>query len=146
VALGLTLFVYLQAFTGVVPLARDPLNRLLAYGYESVGAEVYSWRAQSGARAVLTTGYAQTGWLSFYLPEDTPVIQINERERWLAEPSPDALLLEGPLLYVTEAWRDRVDLVRESFVEVDELARVTRARGSRAIEEFVIYRVGGPKP
>jgi 4-amino-4-deoxy-L-arabinose transferase-like glycosyltransferase len=146
VALALTLIAYLQAFTGVIPLARDPLNRLLAYGHEFVAAQVYAWSAQSGARAVLTTGYAQTGWLSYYLPDDLPVIQLNERERWLAEPPPDAELLQGPLLYVTESWRDRRDLVAQQFAEMEELARVPRVRAGQPIEDYVIYRVAGRRP
>jgi 4-amino-4-deoxy-L-arabinose transferase-like glycosyltransferase len=144
VALVLIGFVYVQALTGIVPLARDPVNRQLAVNYAPVAAQIEALRKKEGAGTILTTGYAQTGWLSFYLPSNTPVIQINERDRWLAEPPPQPWWFEAPALYVTESWRDQAEVVRERFAKVTPLARIPRLRGGRVIEEYVVYRAERP--
>jgi 4-amino-4-deoxy-L-arabinose transferase-like glycosyltransferase len=144
VALVLLGFVYVQAFTGIVPLPRDPVNRQLAINYGPVAAQIDALRKSQGAGAILTTGYAQTGWLSFYLPSNTPVIQLNERERWLAEPPLQTWLLETPVLYVTETWRDQSHLLGERFAEVTQLARIPRLRNGKVIEEYAVYRAQRP--
>jgi 4-amino-4-deoxy-L-arabinose transferase-like glycosyltransferase len=144
VAVVLLGFVYVQALTGIVPLARDPVNRQLAINYAPVAAQIDALRKAQGAGAILTTGYAQTGWLSFYLPSNTPVIQLNERERWLAEPPLQTWLLEAPVLYVTEDWRDQSRLVGERFAEVTQIARIPRLRNGKLIEEYLVYRAQRP--
>ncbi len=140
VALVMTLFVYVQALTGIVPIPRDPLARLLAVGYAPVASEVEALRLREGAGAVLTTSYAQTGWLSFYLPVKSPVIQFNERERWTAWDAPD---VAGPLLYVTEEWRDLHTDLSARFDSIAPIARITRSWHGRIVEIYVVYRISG---
>ena len=147
VASVLTLVVYVHVFWPLVPLQglRDPIARLLAVGYQPVADKIDDLRQQAGARAIITTSYAQTGWLVFYLPSHPPVVQLNERERWLNEPPPAADMFVGPLLYVTEDWRDEKELIAARFGQVTQLARIPRLRSGQVIEEYVVYRVSGPK-
>jgi 4-amino-4-deoxy-L-arabinose transferase-like glycosyltransferase len=137
--------VYLHALTGALPLgARDPLARLMAIGFSPVAERIESLRSADQAHVVLTTSYAPTGWLAFYMPE-AKIIQINERERYLAAPAPTLETFSGTMLYVTEEWRDKADLLRARFGQVDEIARLPRGRGIAIFETYVVYRVSGPK-
>ncbi len=146
VALMLTMLAYAHALRPLIPLegSRDPIVRLLAVGYTRLASEIDALRVENGAEVVLTTGYAQTSWLSFYLPSRPIIIQINERERWLAEPSPPDDVFEGPLLYVTEAWRDLSPILAERFADIELIARLVRRRGGYAVEEYAVYRVENP--
>jgi len=145
-ALILTLLAYAHALNPLIPVegTRDPVSRLLAAGYRPLANQIDALRMENGAEGILTTSYVPTGWLSFYLPSRAPVIQINERNRWLAEPLPPDELFEGPLLYVTEDRRDQSQTLRERFAEVALLDRLQRRRGGVLIEDYAIYRVADP--
>ena len=146
VGLILTMLAYAHALNPLIRLegTRDPVARLLAVGYVPLANEIDALRVENGAEAILTTGYAQTGWLSFYLPSRAMVIQINERDRWLAEPSPPDEMFGGPLLYVTEEWRDLSPMLTERFADVELIDRLERRRGGVHIEGYAVYRVANP--
>jgi hypothetical protein len=137
--------IYAQAVWGVVPRVRDPVSRLLAVGMNRVVDDIESLRARMGAGAVLTTSYALTGWLSFYMPTHPPIIQVNERFRYLNEPPPMPSLFTGPLLYVTEMRSDQASLLTTRFAQVTALAHIARYRNGATIDEYVVYRVEGLK-
>ena len=98
-------------------------------------------RAETGAAAILTTGYAPTGWLAFYLPTHPPIIQMNERERWLNEPVPPLEMFAGPLLYVTDVRNDKSAEMAAKFTRVEPLARIARRVNGYVMEEYAVYRV-----
>jgi 4-amino-4-deoxy-L-arabinose transferase-like glycosyltransferase len=137
--------VYAQTLFGIVPLPRDPAARLLAFGLAPVADAVEKLRADNGAGAVLTTGYAATGWFAFYLPTHPPVIQVNERFRWLNESAPPARLFEGPLLYVSDVRNAQVAEIAKRFARVTPLARIPRRVNGYVMEEYEVYRVEGPR-
>jgi len=91
----------------------------------------------------VTTGYAPTAWLAFYLPAHPPVIQLNERFRWLNQPPPARSLFNGPLLYVTEIRNDQSAMLKARFAEVELLALIGRYRSGAELEEYRVYRVAG---
>ncbi len=146
VALVITMVAYAHALNPLIPLGgtRDPVARLLAVGYLPLANEIDALRVENGAEAILTTGYAQTGWLSFYLPSRSAIIQINERERWLAEPPPPDEIFDGPLLYVTEERRDLSPMLVQRFADVALIDRLERRRGGRRVEGYTVYRVANP--
>ncbi len=134
--------VYVQAIFGVVPLdAVDPTARQLGAGWPALGAEIDTLRRQNGARTVLTTSYALTGWLAFYLPSRPPVVQINERVRWVNAPAPDPTLFFGASLYVCQGDCTDVEIIRARYSTVQELARLTRKRNGVEIDTYRVYRV-----
>ena len=137
---------YAHALSPLIKLegTRDPVARLLAVGYTRLANDIDVMRAEFSAEAILTTSYAQTSWLSFYLPSRTEVVQINERDRWLAEPAPPDDLFEGPLLYVTEEWRDLSPMLVERFADVELIGSLERRRRGVHIEEYAIYYVQNP--
>jgi 4-amino-4-deoxy-L-arabinose transferase-like glycosyltransferase len=137
--------IYAQALWGVIPRVRDPISRLLAVGMNRVVYDIESLRAATHARAILTTSYALTGWFSFYMPAHPPVIQVNERFRYLDEPAPARSLFEGPLLYVTEMRNDQSALLAARFTQVMPLAHIARYRNGATIDEYAIYAVDGLK-
>jgi 4-amino-4-deoxy-L-arabinose transferase-like glycosyltransferase len=146
IALAMIGIIYAQGAFGIIPLGGiDPTARQLGTGWRAVGIEIDAFRKAHGARAVLTTGYALTSWLSFYLPSRPPVVQLNDRIRWVNAPTPDPDLFKWPLLYVCDAECGGVDLVRARFESVQEVARIPRRRRGVEIETYAVYRVHGPR-
>jgi len=144
VAAVLLVGVYAQALFGVVPLGRsDPLARLLAVGMPGVTQEIERLLAQNHAETILTTDYASTAWLSFYLPSHPTIVQLNEEQRYPDAPSPDIARLSRPLLYVVETRLDRHDVVAAHFSKVMPIAHVDRLRHGVAIAHYAIYRIEG---
>ena len=142
-ALALTGLIYAQAVFGIIPVVREPISRMLAIGIGRVTDDIEVLRAQNNAKAILTTSYEMRGWLSFYLPTKPPVIQVNERFRWLNEPLPAADTFEGPLLYVTQIRNDQSEMLATRFREVTPLAHIGRYRNGATFDEYMVYRVDG---
>lgn len=136
--------IYAQALFGVIPRVRDPVSRLLAYGMDPVVAQIERLREREHASAVVTTSYALTGWLAFYLPDHPAVVQLNERSRYANEQPPDAQMLRGPLIYVSEIRSEQTRYLAGHFAHVTPLGRVKRSRNGAVIDEYAIYRLDGP--
>jgi 4-amino-4-deoxy-L-arabinose transferase-like glycosyltransferase len=142
-ALVMTGLIYAQAIFGIVPVIREPISRMLAVGIGRVVSDIEVLRVQNNASAILTTSYEMRGWLSFYMPTKPPVIQVNERFRWLNEPAPAADLFQGPLLYVTQIRNDQSKMLAKRFREVTPLAHIGRYRNGATFDEYRVYRVDG---
>lgn len=144
-AVVLTLVVYGHLFWPLVSLpgSYDPVARILAVGYGPIVEEIDALRRQTGAKGIVTTSYALTGWLAFYMPAHQPVIQLTEPDRWRQEPPPSGDLMAGPVLYVTESWRDLKETVAERFTRLTLLARISRLRGDAVVEDYLVYRADG---
>ena len=142
-----TLVAYLHTFWPLVALpgSKDPVARLLAVGYGPIVEEIDALRRQTGARGIVTTNYAQTGWLAFYAPSHPPVVQLTEPDRWHQEPPPAPDLMAGPVLYVTESWRDLKEMVTARYARITLLARIPRLRGDVVIEDYLVYRADGAR-
>jgi 4-amino-4-deoxy-L-arabinose transferase-like glycosyltransferase len=137
--------IYAQALWGIVPRVRDPVSRLLAVGMNRVVDDIESLRTRMRAETILTTSYALTAWLSFYMPTHPPIIQINERFRYGNEPSPARSLFTGSMLYVTEMRNDQASLLATRFARVTPLAHIARYRNGATIDEYAVYSVEGLK-
>lgn len=146
-AVLVTLVVYVHAFRPLVSLpgSLDPVARILAVGYHPIVEEIEALRRQTGAQGIVTTNYAQTGWLAFYMPSHPRVVQLTERDRWHQEPPPAPDLMAGPVLYVTESWRDLKETVTERFARITLLARIPRLRGDVVVEDYLVYRADGAR-
>jgi 4-amino-4-deoxy-L-arabinose transferase-like glycosyltransferase len=123
----------------------DPTARILGVGWSDLAAQIDQTRAKIGASAILTTDYKVTGWLTFYLPSPTPVVQINQRIRWANESAPDAGMLSKPLLYVCKNDCPGIAEIKRKFSTVDFLNAFARMRGELAIESYRVYGVAGVK-
>ena len=137
--------IYLQAIFGVVTVGpKDPTARMLGAGWTQLAAQIDQIRARVQAPVILTTDYEVAGWLSFYLPSHTPVHQVNQRIRWANEPTPDAGLFAGQILYVCKVECGRLDEIQHRFATVELLGTLSRTRGDIQIERYSVYRVAGP--
>jgi 4-amino-4-deoxy-L-arabinose transferase-like glycosyltransferase len=145
-ALIFTLVAYAHALSPIISLegTRDPVARLLAVGFAPMAREIEARRLELGAPTILTTNYVETGWLSFYLPSNAWVVQVNERYRWLAEPAPPPEIFDGQMLYITLDRRDMSEMLAERFATVERLGEVERRSGESVLEDYILYRVSGP--
>src|SRR6202140_2484452 len=103
---GIVMFALLivQADTGALSgYRRDATVRSVGVGWRELAAAIEAVRVRPGADCVLAPDYGTTGWLAFYLPKGTCVVQPTQRIRWINMPEPDPKLLAGKLLYVDEA-------------------------------------------
>jgi hypothetical protein len=136
--------VYAQALFDIVPV-REPVSRLLAFNIEPVARQLEDLRVQQRATAIATTNYALNAWFSFYMPDSAPVIQLNERFRYLDQPPISRSLLSGPLLYVTEVRNDQSAFLAQHFETITPLTRIDRTRGGAIIDRYAVYRINGVK-
>ena len=145
---GIAMFVALivQANTGILSgYRRDATVRSVGVGWRELAGEIEAVRVRTGATCVLAPDYGTTGWLSFYLPRGTCVIQPRERIRWINMAEPPAAQLAGPLLHVDEARQWRLPYLSDTFARIDEVARLQRRRGPLVVETYALELLQEPK-
>ena len=136
----------LQANTGVLSgYRRDATVRSVGVGWRALASEIEAVRLRTGATCVLAPDYGTTGWLAFYLPKGTCVVQPTQRIRWVNMPEPDAAQLSGKLLYVDEARPGGRPDLKDSFARVEQVAEFKRLRGPLTIETYALDLLEGPK-
>jgi hypothetical protein len=145
---GILMFALLivQANTGVLSgYRRDATVRSVGVGWRELAGEIEAVRLRVGATCVLAPDYGTTGWLAFYLPEGTCVVQPTQRIRWINMPEPDPAQLAGKLLYVDEVRSGGWPQLTRTFAHVDEVAQLTRKRGPLTIETYALNLLQGAK-
>ena len=145
---GILMFVLLvvQANTGWLSgYRRDATVRSVGVGWRELAAGIEAVRVRTGAGCVLAPDYGTTGWLAFYLPKGTCVVQPTQRIRWVNMPEPDPKLLAGKLLYVDEARPGGRPYLREAFARVETVAELKRMRGPLTIETYALDLVEGAR-
>jgi 4-amino-4-deoxy-L-arabinose transferase-like glycosyltransferase len=135
---------YLQAFVGLLPLnpAKDPTA--LMVGWSGLARDVDDVARREQASYVLTSSYGLTSLLSIYSYDAMPIIQFNERIRWISFEQPHAALFLHPGLYVSETNKDKSDELKRRFSEVKLVGSAVRLRGTEVIKRYVIYRLAQP--
>jgi Dolichyl-phosphate-mannose-protein mannosyltransferase len=145
---GIVMFALLivQANTGVLSgYRRDATVRSVGVGWRELAGEIEAVRLRVGASCVLAPDYGTTGWLAFYLPKGTCVVQPTQRIRWINMPEPDPAQLSGKLLYVDEVRAGGWPQLTKMFAHVDEVAQLTRKRGPLTIETYALNLLQGAK-
>jgi hypothetical protein len=145
---GVLMFALLivQANTGVLSgYRRDATVRSVGVGWRELAGEIEAVRVRLGATCVLAPDYGTTGWLAFYLPKGTCVVQPTQRIRWVNMPEPDPAQLAGKLLYVDEARPGGRPYLKETFARVERVAEFTRKRGPLTIETYALDLLEDPK-
>jgi 4-amino-4-deoxy-L-arabinose transferase-like glycosyltransferase len=136
---GILMFTFLivQANTGVLTgYRRDATVRSVGVGWRELAGEIEAVRLRTGAACVLAPDYGTTGWLSFYLPKGSCVVQPTQRIRWVNMPEPDPAQLSGKLLFVDEARPGARSWQNENFASVERVAELTRKRGPLTVETY----------
>jgi 4-amino-4-deoxy-L-arabinose transferase-like glycosyltransferase len=144
---GIVMFALLivQANTGALSgYRRDATVRSVGVGWRELAGEIEAVRARAGASCVLAPDYGTTGWLAFYLPKGTCVVQPTQRIRYVNMPEPDPARLTGKLLYVAEA-QPGGSYLNQQFARVERVAELKRKRGPLTIEAYALDLLEGPK-
>jgi hypothetical protein len=144
---GILMFALLivQANTGLLTgYRRDATVRSIGVGWRDLAAEIEAVRARVGAACVLAPDYGTTGWLAFYMPKGSCVVQQNQRIRWVNMPEPDPAQLSGRLLYVDEFRPGGQPFLKDMFARVERVAELKRKRGPLTIETYAIDLLEGP--
>ena len=135
-----------QANTGWLSgYRRDATVRSVGVGWRELAAGIEAVRVRSGATCVLAPDYGTTGWLAFYLPKGSCVVQPTQRIRWVNMPEPDPALLAGKLIYVDEARPGGRPYLQQAFTRVERVAELKRMRGPLTIETYGLDLLQGPK-
>ncbi|WGS23193.1 MULTISPECIES: glycosyltransferase family 39 protein [unclassified Bradyrhizobium] len=145
---GIVLFALLivQANTGVLSgYRRDATVRSVGVGWQELADEIEKVRVRIGATCVLAPDYGTTGWLVFYLPKGTCVVQQGQRIRWVNMPEPNPAELSGKLLYVHEVEQAVPASMRANFAHIETVAEARRMRGPLTIESYALDALEGPK-
>ena len=134
---------YVQATTGFLPLGEaDPTARL--EGYRGLARDLDADARATGAPYVLTQGYALTSLMRIYGDRDLPVVQPEQRIRWIFEPAPDESLFRKPGLALGEAGRNFGLYLQVRYRSVEPVGALTRRRDGRPVETYELFRVAEP--
>src|SRR5882724_1366061 len=145
---GVLMFALLivQANTGMLSAyRRDATVRSVGVGWRDLAGRIEAVRARVGATCVLAPDYGTTGWLGFYLPRGTCVVQPTQRIRWVNMPEPDQALLAGKLLSVDEARPGAPPYLKELFARIERVAEFKRKRGPLTIETYALDLLEGAR-
>ncbi|WGD55750.1 glycosyltransferase family 39 protein [Bradyrhizobium sp. CB1650] len=145
---GIAMFAALivQANTGVLSgYRRDATVRSVGVGWRELAGQIEAVRARVGASCILTPDYGTTGWLAFYLPRGTCVLQQSQRIRWVNMAEPDPKLLAGKLIYVDELHPEGHPFLDDLFAQVTRVAELQRKRGPLVVETYGIDLLEGAK-
>jgi len=144
VGLAFAAIAYLQAVAAPIPLdpAKDP-TALMA-GWAELAQQVEEAARKAHASYILTSHYVLTSELSFYSSDAIPIIEYNERMRWLSFGDPPPSLFEQRGLYVVEADRDESSRLSPRFQEFERIGELSRKRGGKTIASYIIYAAARP--
>jgi 4-amino-4-deoxy-L-arabinose transferase-like glycosyltransferase len=144
VGLAVTAIAYLQAATAFVPMdpSTDPTG--LMSGWAHLADQLDAIAEDMDARYIITSHYVLTSELNIYSRAPRPIIQYNERIRWLSFDAPPAEVFGQRGLYVVEAARDLSSELAPRYAEFKRIAAIDRSRDGRAITRYVVYLVAKP--
>ncbi len=145
---GILMFALLivQANTGVLTgYRRDATVRSVGVGWRELAGQIEAVRTRVGAACVLAPDYGTTGWLAFYLPKGSCVVQPTQRIRYASVPEPDPALLAGKLLHVDEVRPGGRPYLQQAFERVQRVAELPRKRGPLTIETYALDLLEGAK-
>jgi Dolichyl-phosphate-mannose-protein mannosyltransferase len=134
---------FAELLTGAVPLGQaDPALRL--EGFRELAHDLDLRARDAGAAYVVTQGYALTSLMTYYGDPAIPIVQPEQRMRWIFAPQPPESLFTRPGLALGEEGR-RFDLtLKMRFREVEPAGVIERRRAGGAIQTYELYRVADP--
>jgi 4-amino-4-deoxy-L-arabinose transferase-like glycosyltransferase len=145
IGLSLSLLLLFHAVRPLIllPGTRDPTAQMR--GWSQFADEVAAAQHAAGACWIATWSYATTAQLAFALAPDTPVVQLNERLRYVHLPQVEPTLFACPGLLVELERRAFPDALAARFADVRSLATLTRGYAGVRIATYALYRLAAPK-
>jgi Dolichyl-phosphate-mannose-protein mannosyltransferase len=142
--LGVCAVLYWHLMFPLVTLgeSRDPTAQ--TRGWSEFGRAIEAQRIAVGAQWIATTSYATTGQLAFQERSNVPVLQIDERLRYINLPPVSEAILRAPALYVELQRREDPDRLRKHFRTVTALGALDRLSNGVPIATYVLYRLAEP--
>lgn len=139
----------LVLFHAVYPLTgafgrKDPTQQ--TRGWDAVAGELADIAEREGADWIATDRYYLNAELAFSLRGGLPVVQVNDRIRYvMQEPEPESLVRK-PALFVAPAKRDPgLERLSQRFSQVQPIATIARKVKDVTLEDYVVYRVASPQ-
>jgi len=127
-----------------MPVIVTKETTLQSRGWDALAAEVETLRRESGAAWIATQNHATAAQLAYHLP-GVPVLQLQERQRYLNLPPPAPDLLQRPALLVEVDSRLLLADLHRRFRQVELLATLERRSGDFVLRRYLAYRVAAPK-
>ncbi|WP_417666591.1 glycosyltransferase family 39 protein [Roseibium sp.] len=146
VCLGVAIAIVVQVHA-VLPLTgtfarKDPTFQLR--GWPELQSELAEFAEAEKASFIATTGYGLNGQLAFLFKDRLPVIQLNERIRYVMQEPVDPQIFSGPGLYVSEERRNNSGRLKDAFQTVERVGVIERTVKGVFLENLVVYRLEDP--
>lgn len=116
---------------------KDPTSQ--TRGWADLATEVERVRSATGACWIATSSYATTGQLAYHLKSKAPVVQLDERIRYLHLPPPDPAVIACPALYVELERRAGAAFLNARFGSVTRLDSLTRRYAGVPLGTYAVY-------
>jgi hypothetical protein len=134
---------FAEALTGAVPLGpANPLARL--EGFRGLARDLDAEARGEKAAYVLTQGYALTSLMTYYGDPAIPVVQPEQRMRWIFEAQPPESLFTAPGLALGESGRHFDLILKMRFRAVEPAGLLQRRQAGGTLEAYELYRVADP--
>ncbi len=134
---------FAETATSAVPLGTaNPMARL--EGFRDLAHDLDGRARAEKAPYILAQGYALTSLMTYYGDPAIPVVQPEQRMRWIFEPEPSESLFAAPGLALGEPGRHFDLFMKMRFRKVEPLSRLERRQAGGALEAYELYRVSDP--
>lgn len=122
---------------------KDPTHQLR--GWPDFAADVEKAAVEARAAYIATTSYGTTGQLEFYLGRRWPVLQLNERIRYVHLPTADADMFNRPGIVVELARRNPKAELSSRYKKVRLIGSLSRSYRGVPLQTYAVYSVAHPK-
>jgi Dolichyl-phosphate-mannose-protein mannosyltransferase len=134
---------FAEAATNAVPLgSANPLARL--EGFRHLAGDLDAKARTEGASYVLSQGYALTSLMTYYGDPAIPIVQPEQRIRWIFEPAPPETMFVPPGLALGEPGRHFDLILKMRFREVEPAGLLEREQAGGVFEAYELYKVSDP--
>jgi hypothetical protein len=134
---------FTETATNAVPLGpANPLARL--EGFRDLARDLDAKARAENAPYILTQGYALTSLMTYYGDPAIPVVQPEQRMRWIFGPEPSESLFAAPGLALGEPGRHFDLFMKMRFRKVEPAGLLERRQAGGALEPYELYRVSDP--
>ena len=141
--LAVAALVFVEVMTGAVPLGpANPLARL--EGFRGLARDLDARAREDNAAYVLTQGYALTSLMTYYGDPAIPVVQPEQRIRWIFEPKPPEQTFAAPGLALGEPGRHFDLILKMRYAKVEPAGLLQRRGAGGTLQAYELYRVADP--